>query len=518
MSRSLKIRNIISLAPPAILVGLTVFFCLWHFWNGDSVLHQFVYRPMPEYFSWTPIRNAGQLWDSITMHYMEQNGRFFCHVIVMWVTSFMPKWLFAVISGIMLALLMWMTGRMAGIKADNVRGVLSLTVLCGVALDNLTDAAFYINYIWMGTIVMWWLMLFLRAKDSDRAALWGLGLYSLIAGATHECYALPIGFALTVYGVVTRFRISRGRLVAGLCFCLGGVTTIVSPGIWCRIDEAMFALDGDLSRFEMYLLTLIPAVFLWTLWRNRKRLGDFFGNAGSDNSFLLYICLGAVILEGATYFQYYMRAATIGSLAAIILVLRLSPGRRLNWVWTAFFLFMTVWLIQIRWDFTSSIRAKYTYAENVYSATRPDTLYMPDELYAVDSRLSRNMEEHVMRILVKREHRDGEAPERIFKALPASLKDVPRDYEGNMCRYLGGNRWLLIQSRKHPARFVTRKLLFPGVLDLHVIPDRELVFADNKDDFDIYCDSTATWIAAFYSLDVPLVKPEVIMTEQHEGE
>lgn len=495
------LKRIMTLIPPALLVGFVVFFSWNHFWNGDAVLYQFIFKDNTDYFLWEPIRNFSDLWTSILNHYVYVNGRFFCHIVVMAVCSFMPQWMFAIFSGIALAVLLWGVCRLCGIGPGSFRPVLSVTLLGALAFDNLTDPAFYINYIWMGAFVVLWLMMFLSHPRIKGWKLIGVALFSLLAGQAHECFALPVGLALVVYAFKARGKMSAFDWTAGTCFCLAGLTTIIAPGTFFRIGASVDMILGFPSRFDLFLLSFLPALFLWTLIRYRHRIRQFLGPSLSAERFWLWVITGNIILTVASGFQFGTRAFTIGSVGIIIIVIRLTPRHYLNLFWTAVFLFMAVWLTQIRWYYTFGQKAKYEFVSEQYGRTHADTIWMPDTLFRIELRSNANLTEHVRRRLFRDKGDTVVKPEKDFIILPESLKAVPRDFSGNICRKIGHNVYLMVQSRKHPARFISRKRFFPGVLDLRLLPDRELIFEEDVDKFDLYIASTDNWIAAYYTFD-----------------
>lgn len=491
------LRRTLTLLPPALLVGFVVFFSWILYWNGDAVLYQFVYQDETVYFTWEPIRNMEALWRSITRHYMEVNGRFVCHFIVMLVVSFVPQWLFAILSGVILALLLWMVCKLAEVGIDSWRGVLSVTLMGWLAFDNLTDPAFYINYIWMGTLVVAWIWMFLRHPNPKGWLLVPVGLFSIIAGQAHECFALPVGLALIVYLVSARFRVSRFDWVAGTCFCVGGLSTFIAPGLFVRIDNTIDIGFFPLPRYDLFLLSILPILFGWTLCRYRPRLKTIF--ADESNRFWLWVVIGNLILSLVTFGRFGTRAFTIGSVGIIVLVIRILPRHNLNLFWTAFFILISIWLVHVRTHFTFGMREKYMATRELYRSERPDTVWLPDRLFMVESKGCENLEEHTMRRLWKEENDTTYPKDHIFKALPASLRDIPRDFEGNICREIAPNVYLLVQSRKNPARFISHKRFFPGFLNLKLLPDREIVFGESRDEFDLYIDSTEDWIAGYYT-------------------
>ena len=127
---------------------------------------------------------------------------------------------------------------------------------------------------------------------------------------------------------------------------------------------------------------------------------------------------------------------------------------------------MVVWLTWVRWRYTFGLTSKYEYVETVFFAERPDTIWMPDKIYQVESRFCDLLEEDILRPYVKASGDSSRGTIHPFKVLPESLRDVPRDFEGNLCRKVGRNLYLLVQSKENPAKFVVHKNLFPGVLNL----------------------------------------------------
>lgn len=493
-------RRIIALLPAAFLVFFVIL-CSWVlYWTIDGVYYQFVYKgPPTSFFSWEPIRDLDGVWRSITAHYIEVNGRFFCHLIVILICSFVPQWLFALLNGGVIATLLYLLCKESGIKSSSIGGVWSVTFMSWIAFDNPNDPAFYVNYIWMGTLVVGWIMMFVRHPQVKPRNLIWVGLFSILAGQSHECLALPVGLALVAYLIENKGKVRTFDWVAGLCFCLSGVSTIISPGFFSRFGDTVEYGYFGISRYNVFSNLFLPCLLLWALWRYRKQVKAFFSGKRNVNRFWLWVFIGNIILALATLSRYGTRAFTIGSAAAIILSLRLIPRHRLNNFWMTVMMLMTAWVIWMRAYYTFGLTSKYEYAEEVYLTTRPDTVWVPDKLFMHESRLTEKMNEYIVRRAYKATGTKTDSVPSLFTILPESLKDVPRDFDGNICKKLDRNVYLLVQSKKNPARFVSHKRLYHEMLPFDILPLRELIFADNSDEFDIFVDSTATWRAAFYT-------------------
>lgn len=502
--------------PPALLVGLVVLCCWVLYWTIDGVFYQYVYEGAPfSNYSWEPVRDFGDVWRSMTAHYMEVNGRFFCHIIVTLVCSFVPQWLFAIINGAVLVLMLWMLCRESGIKSTSIAGVWSVTFMSWLAFDNYADPPFYINYLWMGTLVTAWIIMFVRHPKIKDWRLLFIGLFSILAGQSHECFAIPVGFALVTYLIMNRGRVSAFDWVAGLCFCITGLTTILSPGILIRIESVRDTTGFlTLSRYDIFSNLFIPGILVWVMWRYRHRLRDFLSGKKNQNRFWLLVFIGNLLLALGTSSNYGTRAFTIGSVAAIVFSMRLTPGHRLNRFWMAVMIAMSAWVTWARLYHTFGLTAKYKFIENVYLTEHPDTVWVPDRLYVHESRIWDKIPEYIVRTQYKLSGATEDSVQPLFTVLPESLKDVPRNFEGNICRKLDRNVYLLVQSKKHPARFVSHKRLLPSLIKFEVLPQREFIFADNNEDFDLFIDSTATWRAAYYTNEyIPYMTFDVQMTE-----
>lgn len=121
-------------------------------------------------------------------------------------------------------------------------------------------AAGSFNYLFPSALAVCFLLIlrWLNGKRQINGFVIGvIGIYSFLAGFTHEIYSLPISFSLFVVILYKRLNINKLLFIPILCFWIGALLVVVSPG---TIHRIMGTQTGeDISIFSSFSAKLLQS-------------------------------------------------------------------------------------------------------------------------------------------------------------------------------------------------------------------------------------------------------------------
>lgn len=231
------------------------------------------------------IDSFAEAFQSQCNHYMHHNGRFLLHFLVQSFCGFLGKPLFNVCNALVYMLFLYGCLRLTRVKdltgAALVVGVLwfLLPVQCIFTMS----VAHAVNYLWVSTLVVWFLIL-LRWVISHQEMSWGVGvllfLAGLVTGATHEGFTMPLSVGLFVWLLLNyKVKWPVWLLVAGLW--LGTASVVLAPATLNRATSVMPAVEGvgdnglDLKLQALFyskrlmLLLVVIGIGLWFIGKKR---------------------------------------------------------------------------------------------------------------------------------------------------------------------------------------------------------------------------------------------------------
>lgn len=455
------------------------------------------------------------IWQSQVNHYFEHGGRFFCHWLVQFFCALAGKGWFAAVNA-----LVWMACpplllRLSGSVSPwrDVTGMWWASLLTFLILNPLPyQPPVQINYLWMGMMVLGWILLFLSERKRGLPALLLIAIFSVLAGGSNESFSVPVCVAVAAYAVTRKFRLTREQWIAAIFFGAGTIALVAAPGNFRRMEmnpDAGWSLLHTLE--NMIPSLLLPAVFLLilTLCRNNRRvMVDIAGGR-----------LGVLLLAVAVIVNYVMsawfgfnsgvRMTCCGGLA--LAVLTIPPAK---W-WTgkhrhglpvliAVTLLLVGTLSWLRHDEISLHNRKYSLLQTRYHESADGIAVLPDDLFLYDSRDAR-----LMRAPWEQVERNSYPSKPELRIWPESMTRLPLDKDTNMAVEFAPQAWILIRSTRRPATFLIGKRLLPGILDREAgVREADFSYAS-----DIYTDSTSLWRAAVYINERPWLESYIRIEE-----
>lgn len=276
--------------------------------------------------SWVNSLNGDTLADNISRfferqreHWLTQNGRFTCHAVLQ-ILAGNGEIVYDVAISCLLFLLIVAIALLIDKKIQIwvcSLAVLSLLYLSPASTSNFYWAAGGCNYLLSAFLSCAYLLL-LRHGMTRHFSTWQLPLvflFSLLAGWSHEIFALPISFAIfcfVIYRFVKErsFNVSLQLLVLIVPFWIGAILIVVSPGTLDRIAGNGGATDAPLlsiimskavTSFKIFrygrCFYLLLALIAYMIFSKTESLRNFLeSNAFVALSFLG--SLGIVVILG----------------------------------------------------------------------------------------------------------------------------------------------------------------------------------------------------------------------------
>lgn len=234
-----------------------------------------------------PVRN---LWDAIQSQgydWFHQNGRFIIHTLVQCFCGFLGLELFWVCNTIVF--LLWLKGIVSymklilGMPIKPLGVVLLGTVLMVPAwgITNLGYISGAVNYLWAGCAYMWFVILYMKAKENKAQVGLAYGLFlaavSALVGSLQESFCIGMAGYFCFYYTL-HYRELRGKtawMVIG--FCLGATACVLAPSNFVRLGATESKAVGLLKYIGGVMLVIINAktyvlmfLSLVVLWCSKK--------------------------------------------------------------------------------------------------------------------------------------------------------------------------------------------------------------------------------------------------------
>lgn len=275
-------------AVPAVAA---VFMALWLAWTplqADDLafahfLDEFIGRAGESFSGWV---------DYAAWYRTDSNGRL-ANYLAPVVTSCMPGWVFAGLTAVAVAWILYAVARLGLGKQWRQTGAAAMLWLWPVALvlwpwrDYLSYPDYALNYVWSTAfgIAFMWLFLGERREARGKWGAWWTGagcLCGLLAGMMHEGIGLPMLAGCGAVALVRRFRLPWQAWLMVLFLAAGTAESALAPGIIARAgrEHSAFSpiLNGLIMLKHSTLLIVLAgvcgAMCVRRVWR--AMLGEIF--------------------------------------------------------------------------------------------------------------------------------------------------------------------------------------------------------------------------------------------------
>lgn len=266
-------------------------------------------------------------------HWHFDTGRL-CNLISPPFLTVVPKWLFGLLSGAMLLLMVEMCRMICGISRDSFRALL---LVAGIVLvlpwfDCMFTAIFGLNYLWTSAVVFTTLYYIIKFDQGWRCHGWrlyGLMLLALPAGWLHEGFSVPVIAGFAAYWFVTGRRPPRRALSLMAFFCLGALLIVIAPAFHNRLTGfTSAASERPLWESAMAFLAFncvfyfAAVLFIVALCRSKMRHRLL---ANREHFAVIAFLFVAGAVTTALFFKFYTgsRVAWLSQLAGMMIALML---------------------------------------------------------------------------------------------------------------------------------------------------------------------------------------------------
>lgn len=458
---------------PIMVLGIVVFaLSLFMDWDVDSIHYAYVQDPVvgSDYVSMPLVRNLSDIWHSQITHYYIQHGRFVVHFIVQIFCGLVGQWPFAICNALVWMVLALMMFRVARYRDFGTSDAVIVSALLIILFNRIKyDPPFQLCYVWMSLGTLIWIYLFAEAAERKRRALFVVlvALFSLLVGNGHEGFSIPIGGAILWYAYRCKFRLSREQWIYAIAYGVGSIVGIISPGNWRRAGVGVSHIDMLKLIEQMLYILPIPIIFAVQYFslRRRRRLPSDENDSIWREEIRLIVPASVVCI---LFFLALIKSSPVRGLHVLLLMLTvqivhgLAIWRRKR-MWAVLFGLGAIAIVSVD---AVQISAKNEADRDIYSAYGAGS---DGVAYVTDAHFANRYENYREFYNCYRAKSETDYPGRPpICVRPESMRRIESLPDTNMVMDLGDGLWLLVQSKRHPARFVIERRLLPGLLDRRI--------------------------------------------------
>lgn len=499
------------LLPPFLLALIVLCFSLVTYWQQDAVAFSYFMPLVDPDTRYIPFNSVWEIAESMHNHYLHSTGRIFSHSLAQFFCGFAGQTIFAICNAVVwFFFILVVLGK--GAKSLHK---LSLSIIA-TALTFLLFYAFgsehtfpfepphQIDYVWMGALILVWCHVFFHRKKASVIHLGFLALFSFLAGLANESFAVPIGGALLVYGIISRFRLPIRQWVMAIFFAIGAFITILAPGNFQRLGDSSGGFSILHTAENLLPALIIPGLTLLTYLFTRKNAKESTITR-FHRGFLLSAVTFSFALGIMTGMGSGTRTVTCGNMILLYMMInQLRTARPLPVLATIAFLLLSAG-IYTRYSQMRLMNQKDLTIVSEYRKSPDGIVVIPDEMFAYKAV---NWVTRPLPFAIRERITSPSKP--MLRVHPESMQNMPLDKDTNMVVALGPQAWLIIRSAKHPAEFYIHKTLLPGFINRRMSP--RLVNWDSASS-DVAFDSTRNWKAAVYVNERPYIHSEIQISQ-----
>ncbi len=425
-------------------------------WVSDDIVYRFHFQTQ------SPITSFGDVISSQITHYFTRNGRFIAHVFAQVCIALWGRPLFSVVNGLVYVAFICLLWRVCKVDG-NWKYALYVVLLAFLGLQTKYTPCFQINYIWMFSLVLGYLLLFFHFKKTY-SRLYAIGLvpFGIIAGWSNEALVVGISVSLVVYVWKNRKSVTFNQWLMFFSFGIGAALLCLSPGTIGRTKSPVGSMDflspGIYSLIKLlyysrvsYLLILYVfylKVFKKIRFKDLYREGAFYIHAFAvllvfnlcigvfSNRQLFGMELMAVILL-VTYWKKYTGNGRL--LNGMIVVLLLWGGYKVCFNYT---------FLQRQQQLFNYFYAEYEKSKDgtvFYDLSRDEvTLYETYPSYVFTPRVLKSMDTYF--------HYLKDDKEKTFKVYPTCCKRIDTFHEQGYVNNAKGAWTVWVLKNDEPAQ------------------------------------------------------------------
>lgn len=367
-------------------------------WLGDDVDYAFFIRDSI-WNSYGPVDSSFyDFFSSQTNHYLTVNGRYVAHTLVQFFCGVAGQWAFAACNAVVYPFFVIMLMKVAGIRrplrhTSTVAGLSALVIVTFVTKMMPTTQ---IGFVWMFLLNLLWLRCLLKGPDVSGMRRWRrvavyavLLLLSVAAGNGQEAISIGLAGATGLWWLSRKGRVGRMRMLLLAGYWSGTLAICLSPGTLGRAADMHISLGDSLLYIALSLRMtyVLLAVVLWQLWRNvraglhegkesgvRVLMTDYMRRLWKRNR--LYLAAMAILLLFNLTVGVYSNRQLFGiELCAVIVILRILPGRRVTMPWACLAIAMAVVVYIFQYQGIQRVNRQYREIERSFVRGGGSTIY-----------------------------------------------------------------------------------------------------------------------------------------------
>lgn len=451
-------------------------FSLSNYWRNDALVYQF-FSPVFDETTSKPITSVSDIWTSQIDHYSTTNGRFIVHFIVQLFCALWGKTAFSIANALVWMVFLYLSVRFIDRSFNNTRVCWLASGLIWIIYLSLPfDPPFQINYIWVGTMNIGFLLIFFDDYKTKNFTLVWIAFYSLICGSLHEGYSLPISAGLGIYVIVNKFKLSLKKIILIIAYYIGTLVEAVAPGNFVRLSKLgnryLFFTPNNLIENSALLFGILALLLIVFLSKKNSKLS-------SREKDISYICVTGAIFG----YILCMISGSVGRgalplcyLLSLIILIQITHRK----IGLSYWWIISIWIISLVMsicsfidrlklsEFSEFITEEYARNENgIIYAPLKYVINYPEEITLYNYTYTK----------AARAMNHSKPPLRVY---PDVMRDGVYKKDTNMIVKIAPQAWILIQSKTKPANFYIDKTLLPLILRKKMSP-RKIDFSDDSD-------------------------------------
>lgn len=262
---------------------MALLFAIWQYWTPvqmDDLWMQAYYNRFADRYGAGTFR----AWLEYAEWFrVDSNGRL-ANYLAPIVTLYVPRWLFAAMTGIFVGLLYMLVVRLSGLGRRYSPTFqwrwMALVWAASMVLfpwrDHLMLADYALNYVYATVfdLLFVWAWLTALSRRLGAVTLLGACVAALVGGMMHEGLAVPLLAGCGVVVLMRRFRLPWQAWLLLVLFAFSSLESVTAPGILARAgrDMGFSPVHNTVVMLKSCtLLLLLLAVIALGLWLPRKR-------------------------------------------------------------------------------------------------------------------------------------------------------------------------------------------------------------------------------------------------------
>lgn len=470
---------------------IVIVFAWQAIWTNDDITYRF------HFLTKNPITSVGEVISSQVTHYFTANGRFIAHVFAQISIALWGQPVFAIINGCVFASFIWLLWKTCKING-NYKYAIFTVLLAFLGLQTKYTPCFQINYIWMFSLVLGYLLLFSHFGNKQYSKLYSIVLipFSIIAGWSNEALVVGMAVSLIVYVWQNRKGITFNQWMMFFSFGIGVALLCFSPATIKRTGGQVGSIDflppGIYSLIKLlyysrvsYLLIIYACYlkfFRKISWKDLYKDGAFYIHAFIA-LFIFNLAIGVFgnrqlfgmelmsIILIITYWKKYTGNGKLFNYAIGILL-----------IWAIYKVYFNYTFLQKQRNLYDLFYTEYTKSEDgtvYYDLSRNDVTFY--ETYPSDV-----FTHLVISSMNRYFHYLDPKPQKTFKILPTCCKDLYKYSENCYINNASGS-WVVITKKQNGSISIAQTREVEFMSWTHNFVERRITAADLIYEDDSYC-------------------------------